>query len=115
LRSRAVDLRGAELDLSPVRDLVSALVEKWHPLQIWLFGSRARGVADVESDWDLLAVVPDDSTEDLSPVARWRIRRNAAVRADVIVCRSHEFEEDRHVPNTLPYDATAAGVLIYER
>lgn len=42
-------------------------------LEIWLFGSKARGEATPDSDLDLLVVV-----RDLAPSIRWRIREIAA-------------------------------------
>ena len=114
-RSPLVDRRGGALDLSPLDALLQTLEAEWHPQQVWLFGSRARGVARAESDWDLLVVVPDDCSADLDPVHTWRMGRRAGVRADIVPFRASAFEEDRHTPNTLPYEARVAGVLVYER
>jgi predicted nucleotidyltransferase len=47
------------IDIDPIRPILARVVERWHPLQIWVFGSRARGDACSSSDWDLLAIVPD--------------------------------------------------------
>ncbi|PYO54511.1 MAG: hypothetical protein DMD83_22120, partial [Candidatus Rokuibacteriota bacterium] len=41
-------------------EIVRRLVEAYRPDRIYLFGSRARGTAGAESDYDLLVVVPDD-------------------------------------------------------
>ena len=45
--------------------LLACVVDAWDPLEIWLFGSRARGDAREHSDWDLLVIVPDDAPEQL--------------------------------------------------
>jgi predicted nucleotidyltransferase len=95
--------------------LIARIVETWSPAQIWLFGSRARGDAQDHSDWDLLVVFPDSYPGDLDPIEIWRIGREARVRADIVCFRVSEFEEDRGTPNTLPYEAATAGVLVYER
>jgi predicted nucleotidyltransferase len=47
------------LDIEPIRPILARVIDRWHPLQIWLFGSRARGEARPDSDWDLLAIVPN--------------------------------------------------------
>jgi len=110
------DRLGAPIDLTPTGNLLDKVVATWHPKQIWLFGSRARGDASSASDWDLLIVVPDDSDEELfEPLCGWQIRKDAGVRADLVPCRVRDFEEDRTTPNTLAYEASANGVLLLER
>lgn len=112
----ARDRLGAPIDLTPTGDLLERIVSAWHPKQIWLFGSRARGDASAASDWDLLIVVPDDSRDEVfEPLRIWRMRKDAGVRADLVPCRVRDFEEDRSTPNTLAYEASANGVLLLER
>ncbi len=48
-----------------LKPLVARIVRDAGPLDIWLFGSRARDEARAESDWDLLAVLPDDADDAL--------------------------------------------------
>lgn len=104
------------IDLSPLRGLLTRIAATWHAEQIWLFGSRARGEASAESDWDLLVVVPDATDdESVDPVAAWRLARESGVPADIVPCRATDFREDQRTPNTLAYEATARGVLVYER
>jgi hypothetical protein len=109
-----VDARGAPIDLRPVQPLLDRIVASWHPREIWLFGSRARGTAAAGSDWDLLVVVPDDLApigfDD--PMTVWKVKQGATVRADVLVCRASEFDEDRTTHNTIAYDAAVEGVRI---
>ncbi|MEZ4234991.1 MAG: nucleotidyltransferase domain-containing protein [Myxococcota bacterium] len=106
-----------DADVAPIAELVRLIVEAWAPEAIWLFGSRARGTAGVESDWDLLAVVPDEVAERgaTDPLAGWELARRASVRADVIACASSDFVDGAQVPNTLAYEAAHHGVLLYER
>ena len=40
---------------------VARIVQAMEPEAIYLFGFHARGDADVDSDYDLLVIVPDDS------------------------------------------------------
>jgi predicted nucleotidyltransferase len=47
-----------------VKRFVEEIVGAIHPLRIILFGSIARGAAAVESDVDLLVVMPDDADID---------------------------------------------------
>ncbi len=107
---------GPALDLTPIGELVRRIVAAWRPEQIWLFGSRARGTSGPGSDWDLLVVVPDAiDDEDIDPVSAWRLGKGSGVRADLVPCRASGFREDRETPNTLAYEVTARGRLVYER
>jgi len=111
----AVDRKGRTIDLTPAWPLLDRVLREWNPERIQLFGSRARGEADPESDWDILVVVPDAFGAPADPLVPWRLRRDTGVRADVIVYSSREFEAERDVPNTLAYEAASAGVALYER
>lgn len=109
------DTRGQPIDLSPLHTLLARIEAKYHPEQIWLFGSRARGEAREYSDWDLLVVVPDDIDEDeLDVTVTWALQRNSGVRADVIACHASDFATARNTVNTLAYEAAHAGVRIDE-
>jgi uncharacterized protein len=104
------------LDLSPARKLLEEIVSQWDPLQIWLFGSRSRGTATADSDWDLLVIVRDETKEsEIDLDSAWRIRVEGGVSADVIPCRDSEFRAARDVVNTLSYEAAHNGILAYGR
>jgi uncharacterized protein len=111
-----VDLTGRHIDTSAVAVLLERIIARWRPLQIWLFGSRARGEGRVASDWDLLVVVPDSAAEsDFDPLVAWRLRKESGVRADVILARERDFADDRTTPNTIAYEVSLRGVLLHER
>ncbi|MDC0670742.1 nucleotidyltransferase family protein [Nannocystis radixulma] len=111
-----VDLRGVEIDLAGVVPLLEGIIARWHPTQVWLFGSRARGDANETSDWDLFVVVPDETPEEeLDPLVAWQLRKHANVRADIVPCHRHDFETFRDTPQSLAYEAAHQGVLLYER
>jgi predicted nucleotidyltransferase len=103
----------ASLDLRPLQTLLERIEEKYHPEEVWLFGSRARGDAKPWSDWDIFVVVPDETEErDLDPAIAWQLQRGSGVRADVIPCRASEFHDTRDTANTLSYIVAREGVLI---
>jgi predicted nucleotidyltransferase len=106
--------RGTQIDLRPVQPLIDRIVASWHPREIWLFGSRARGTADGDSDWDLLVVIPDAlaAVGFDDPLVVWSVKQGTGVRADVLVCRASEFDEDRGTHNTIAYDAAVEGIRI---
>lgn len=115
MAATALDLRGREIDVEPIEPLLARIVEEFRPVQIRLFGSRARGDSTGDSDWDLFVVVPDDLEAADDVFAGYRLRRETATRADVILCPESEFKEDRDTPNTLAYEAAHFGSVIYER
>lgn len=103
----------AALDLRPLEVLLARIDARLHPLQVWLFGSRARGDARPESDWDLFVVVPDDTDDDLfDPLVAWRLVRGSGVPADVIPCRNSDFLHACDTVNTLSHTIAQEGVLI---
>jgi uncharacterized protein len=105
-----------EIDLSPLRVLLARIEETYHPLQVWLFGSRARGEHRPNSDWDLLVVVPDDVPDELfDPEISWQTQKGSGVYADVIPWPVSNFKEDWTVVNSLPHEIARDGVLVYER
>ena len=46
-------------------EVVRRLVETYHPVRIYLFGSVARCEAGPDSDYDIMVVVPDDAPLEL--------------------------------------------------
>ena len=111
----ARDARGHELDIRQIDRLLARMIEEFRPIEIRLFGSRARGDSHESSDWDLFVVVPDDLEAAADLFAGYRLRRETRTRADIILCPIAEFQEDRDTPNTLAYEAAHNGVAIYER
>lgn len=96
--------------------LLDRVIATWGPISVWLFGSRARGEGHPGSDWDILAVVPDElADEEVAPVACWRLGRGAGVVADLIGCHASDFADATNTPNTLAYEIAREGVLLYER
>jgi predicted nucleotidyltransferase len=85
------DMRGGSIDVQSIEPLLSRIVEEFRPVEVRLFGSRARGEAAQASDWDLFVVVPDDLAAADDMFAGYRLRRETRTRADVILCPISEF------------------------
>lgn len=107
--------RKRTVDLGEIQGLLDRIVEKWTPLQIWLFGSRARGEATPGSDWDLLVVVPDHIRDADDPLATWSLKTSCKPASDIFLCRISEFKDGRQTPNTIAFEAAHSGLLIHER
>jgi len=97
-----------------ISESVRRLRSSLDPERIYLFGSRARGDANEDSDFDFLVVVDD------SPLPRYK-REQKAFRAlcgigiakDVLVFTKREFERALHVMTSLPATVVREGRLVY--
>lgn len=107
---------------SPITDdpalaaIVDRLVHAYGPERIYLFGSKARGDAGRDSDYDLLVVVPDDAEPErrrsrLAYKVLWETGR----AADVIVQSSQYFTARLHLQASLPATVVREGKLLYAR
>lgn len=95
--------------------VIERIVEVLAPTQIWLFGSRARGTHGPDSDWDLLAVLPDDASDDkLDLVTVWRnLRHLRRMRVEVVPMRRSTFEEGREIEGHLAENVVREGRIVY--
>jgi uncharacterized protein len=103
------------LNEDPVlREIVRRLAEAYEPLQIYLFGSKARGDAGPDSDYDLLVVVADEAPPELrkSKLAYEKLWGGSAP-ADVLVCTDSWFHSRARVVTSLPATVLREGKLLY--
>jgi predicted nucleotidyltransferase len=101
---------------APLQALLERICAQLHPVQVWLFGSRARGDERADSDWDLAVVLPDDADDSLfDPLTAWRLIRPGLIPVDLATFTASEFVEDRTTPNTIPFSVAQEGLLLYER
>lgn len=97
-------------------EIVRRLAGAYRPLAIYLFGSKARGDAGPDSDYDLLMVVSDDAPPErrrsrLAYETLWRFRTSGAV--DALVCTRSYFDARRHLKASLPGTVLREGKLLY--
>ena len=95
-------------------EVVRRLQELYHPEQIYLFGSTARGESGPDSDYDLMVVVPDSTPVSLRDSGRaykaiWRL----GVATDVLVWTHSDFEERLQLKASLPSTIAREGKLLY--
>lgn len=97
--------------------VIERIVEVLDPDEVWLFGSRARQTHGQDSDWDLLAVLPDAAPDrKLDLAAVWSdLRELRRLRVEVIPIRRSDFEEDRDTPGELAEAVAREGHLVYGR
>ena len=95
-------------------EMVRRLVAAFDPDHIYLYGSRARGEAGPDSDYDLMLVVS------ASQIPRYRRDQQAfrvlcglGVPKEVIVLTRAEFEAGIKVTCSLPATVLREGRLLY--
>lgn len=96
--------------------LIDAIVRTYAPRRVVLFGSRARGTANEDSDLDLLVVLDDDVPGE---VLSWRRRHEARGSyrgpVDIIPCRQSVLTERARVAGSFADTVLRDGVVVYER
>lgn len=95
-------------------EIVRRLVDAYRPVRIYLFGSKARGDAGPDSDYDLVLVVPDDAPPELrrSRLA-YEVLWGTGTAADVLVRTRGSFESRLHLRASLPATVAREGELLY--
>ena len=101
-----------------ISEAVRRMVEHVNPLQIILFGSRARGTARPDSDLDLAVIVdaPDDATDD--EVRRrlpYTVLRGLRMEVTLIVASRAKFDLHRPWPNSIFNYIDREGIVLYDR
>jgi predicted nucleotidyltransferase len=94
-------------------EIVRRLVDAYQPERVYLFGSKARGDATPDSDYDLLIVTPDDATAErrngkLAYEALWGVQASV----DAVVCRSSWLHARTHLKASLPGTVLREGRLL---
>ncbi len=97
-------------------ELLSRVVEYFHPRRVVLFGSRSRGEDAPDCDIDLLVILDDDAPADrLTLRAGWESRRGYDRLVDVIPVREAVYRQRAKIAGTLAYEAEIDGIAVYER
>jgi len=94
--------------------LRDAIVRAVHPRRVILFGSRARGDARRESDYDILIVVAAGRDVDEVRVEARRAMRDVPVAKDVLVVTEPAFEAWALRRSGVIREAMSDGRLLYE-
>ena len=99
-----------------IEEITRRLVEFYHPVKIYLFGSVARGDAGPDSDLDFCVVVPDDTPRDkFRAGASRQALRDIAVASDVVPWTKTDFEQRAAwVKASLPATVVREGRVLYE-
>lgn len=94
-------------------ELLRRLEAAYRPQRVYLFGSRARGEAGPDSDYDLLLVVPDDAPPERRRARlAYEVLRGTGVAADVVVWTRSDFDERLEVVTSLPATVVREGRVL---
>jgi uncharacterized protein len=121
LRSPSEDLQTGQVVVAkpndPVLDrLVGQIVERIDPVAVHLFGSRASGEADEDSDYDLFVVVDDDVPEGHANLSTARsLINDTGVPVDIVLVRKGTFARRSEQVGTLSHEVRHHGIMIHER
>jgi uncharacterized protein len=92
---------GRRRSFDELGELLVRIHRTYRPVDVLLFGSRAKGVASDDSDWDIMVILPDDADESLlDPVLGWETQAGSGVHADVLASYRSEFIADLDVVNS---------------
>jgi len=111
VRKRAKQLTVQE----QIDHLVQRIVKKFHPEQIILFGSQARGDAGPDSDIDLLVVMPVEGSVFEKRLEIKLALPDLPVPVDVIVTTPEAFAWRKDIVGTIEWPATREGKVLYAR
>ena len=100
-----------------LEEIIQLLDREIKPLQVILYGSRASGHADEDSDLDILIIAPSD---DRPLDRRLKVRRllssfDQQIGLDILFYTPEEAQLLAGEPSSFLHSITQRGLLIYDR
>jgi len=96
-------------------EITRRIVQTSHPEKIILFGSYARGTAGVNSDLDLLVIVPAAEHLRQESLRVRRSLRGLLVPIDLVIATSEQIRRLGNTAGLIYQSALREGKVLYER
>jgi HEPN domain-containing protein/predicted nucleotidyltransferase len=97
-----------------IRLITERMIREFDPLKVILFGSRARGEPRMDSDFDLLVVVPDEAGWPEQWAASAAVK-DLPVAKDILVIGRRDLEQKGGHLGSALRPALREGVVLYDR
>ena len=102
------------LDDPVLEEATRRLVAEFSPSKVYLFGSRGRGDATPDSDYDFLVIVASSDERPLRRAQKaYRALRGLGIAKDVIVTTSARFDRMKTLKASLEHEVATEGLLLY--
>ena len=98
-----------------IRQIVKRIITQFQPDKIILFGSHARGQAGLDSDVDMLVVMPVSGSKREKAIEIAVALHDIPIAKDVIVVTPDDFEWRSKIVGTIERPAAREGKLLYVR
>lgn len=98
-----------------ITEIVDRIVKTAQPDKVILFGSRARGDARPDSDFDVLVIKESSEPRYRRSVPLYVALADVPAEVEVLVYTPSEVEEWSHVPQAFVTTALREGTTLYER
>lgn len=98
-----------------IREAVGRIVERFNPIKIILFGSRAKKRARAGSDADLLIIMPVTGSRRKTATEIDMALFGIRIPLDLIVVTPEDVQKSQNRPGTLIYTALKEGKVVHER
>jgi uncharacterized protein len=105
--------RGTEIPLAEIRRFARQVVERFQPDKVILFGSYAYGAPHVDSDVDLLVVMP--ARNQLDQAFRIRLAIPASFPMDLIVRTPKNLKGWLDARDPFHTEVVSKGRVLYEK
>lgn len=105
-----------EVQLQGILDeITNRITERFNPERIILFGSHASGTAGVDSDLDLLVVMPVSGSKRQAAVEIGAVLHDIPLPKDIIVSTPEDFAWRQEITGTIEYPAVHEGKVLYAK
>lgn len=107
-------LQEQNLSIPGIEEIINRIANAVHPNKIYLFGSRARGDFQADSDFDLLVIYDGPISKRNLELMIYESIDKCNISLDLFILSSDEMDRLKSVANTLAREVSETGILCYE-